>query len=214
VIVPFRWPDLVADLRAGRFDVAMGGVTVRPERAVVGRFTRPVVRAGAVVLARPGAPPTDEAGLRLAVNAGGHLERLARRLFPGAVIVPEAENQRLAETVASGRADAVLTDEVEADLLTTAHPDLVRRGPFTRDAKAYLGTDPGLVAELDAWVRTREADGTLAGLRARWLGREHAVPRSGFESDLDALLALVDLRLAFMPAVASAKLAARRPIEP
>src|SRR5262249_56427132 len=28
VIVPFRWPDLVDDLRAGRFEVAMGGVTV------------------------------------------------------------------------------------------------------------------------------------------------------------------------------------------
>src|SRR5207244_3313082 len=75
------------------------------------------------------------------------------------------------------------------------------------------GRDPALVAELDAWLRAREADGTLAALRARWLGAERARARSAFASDLDALLALVDLRLAFMPAVAAAKRKTGRPVE-
>src|SRR5205823_1067224 len=83
-----------------------------------------------------------------------------------------------------------------------AVPGAVRVGPFTRDRKGYLGRDPALVAELDAWLRAREADGTLAALRARWLGPERARARSAFASDLDALVALVDLRLAFMPAIA------------
>src|SRR2546427_5601045 len=30
-------------------------------------------------------------------------------------------------------------------------PGAVRLGPFTRDRKGYLGRDPALVAELDAW---------------------------------------------------------------
>jgi cyclohexadienyl dehydratase len=38
VWVRFRWPELAGDLRAGRFDVAVGGVTVRPERIALGRF--------------------------------------------------------------------------------------------------------------------------------------------------------------------------------
>src|SRR5207247_376825 len=67
------------------------------------------------------------------------------------------------------------------------------------------GRDPALVAELDAWLRAREADGTLAALRARWLGPERARARSAFASDLDALVALVDLPLAFIPAVPAAK---------
>src|SRR2546426_9256111 len=37
-------------LAAGRFDLAMGGVTLRPERAVAGVFTRPVAEAGAGVV--------------------------------------------------------------------------------------------------------------------------------------------------------------------
>jgi cyclohexadienyl dehydratase len=46
--VRFRWPELAADLRAGRFDVALGGVTVRRSGRVAHRRSR----AGAVVLVR------------------------------------------------------------------------------------------------------------------------------------------------------------------
>src|SRR5213594_897109 len=209
-LVPFRWPELTRDLAAGRFDLAMGGVTLRPERAVVGVFTRPVAEAGAVVLAHQRLDPRSS-WLRLGVNAGGHLERLAARRFPHALLVRTNDNRALAELLATGAADAILTDEAEADAL--AVPGAVRLGPFTRDRKGYLGRDPALVAELDAWLRAREADGTLAALRARWLGAERARARSAFASDLDALLALVDLRLAFMPAVAAAKRKTGRPVE-
>src|SRR2546422_11611922 len=74
-LVPFRWPELTRDLAAGRFDLAMGGVTLRPERAVACVFTRPVAEAGAVVLAHQRLDPRSS-WLRLGGNAGGHLERL------------------------------------------------------------------------------------------------------------------------------------------
>jgi len=173
-------------------------------------FTRPVAEAGAVVLAHQRLDPRSS-WLRLGVNAGGHLERLAARLFPHALLVRTHDNRALGELLASGAADAILTDEAEADAL--AVPGAVRLGPFTRDRKGYLGRDPALVAELDAWLRAREADGTLAALRARWLGPERARARSAFASDLDALVALVDLRLAFMPAVAAAKQKTGRSVE-
>jgi cyclohexadienyl dehydratase len=44
--VRFRWPQLLRDLAADRFDVAMSGVTVRPLRSVAGRFSVPSSRAG------------------------------------------------------------------------------------------------------------------------------------------------------------------------
>jgi cyclohexadienyl dehydratase len=107
----------------------------------------------------------------------------------------------------------VLTDDVEADVLAAAVPDASRLGPLTRDRKAYLARDPTLAAELDAWLRAREADGTLAELRAEWFGASHQNLRSAFDSDLAALLALIDLRLALMPAVAAAKETAGLPVE-
>src|SRR5207244_539438 len=122
------WPGLRRALAAGRFDLAMGGVTLRPERAVAGVFTRPVVEAGAVVLAHQRLDPRSS-WLRLGVNAGGHLERLAARLFPQALLVRTHDNRALGELLASGAADAILTDEAEADAL--AVPGAVRLVPCT-----------------------------------------------------------------------------------
>ena len=207
----FRWPDLIADLRAGRFDLAMGGITMRPERAVAGVFTRPIARAGAVVLTRSDAPRIERPGLRLGVNAGGHLERVALRLFPEAVLVRTTDNGQLPRLLSDGIADAVLTDEIEAGVIARDLPAARRGEPLTRDAKAYFGNDGALVGDLDRWLRGREADGTLAALRESWLGQPERRSMAG--SDLDALLAAIDLRLAFMPAVAAAKRAAGRAIE-
>src|SRR5262249_33426465 len=164
--------------------------------AVIGVFTRPIATAGAVVLARERLDP-GVSGLRLGVNEGGHLERVAARLFPRALLVRTSDNRALGGLLESGAAEAILTDDADAD--APAAPGAARLGPFTRDHKASLGRDPALVAELDAWLRAREIDGTLAELRARWLGPARGGPRSARASDLDALVALVDLRLAFMP---------------
>jgi cyclohexadienyl dehydratase len=211
-LVAFRWDDLTRDLAAGHFDVAMGGVTMRPERAVRGTFTRPVVETGAVVLAGPDLEPFDRPEVHLAVNAGGHLERVARRLFPHATLVLARDNRSLPDLVRAGAADALLTDDAEATGFAAALPGTVRSGPLTRDRKAYLARDPELARQLDLWLRARETDGTLAMLRARWLDAERAARTTSSGSDLGALLALVDLRLALMPAVAAAKEAAGRPV--
>ena len=215
-IIRVRWPDLTRALAAGKFDLAIGGVTMRPERAVVGTFSRPIARTGAVVLARrePDGRPPDlgRPGLRIGVNAGGHLERVGARLFPQAVLVRTTDNGALPALLAAGAADAILTDDVEADGFAARVPDAARVGPLTRDRKAFLGRDPALVARLDAWLRAHEADGTLAILRGRWLGAARADARSLPSADLDALLALIELRLSVMPAVAAAKRDAGRPI--
>jgi cyclohexadienyl dehydratase len=216
-LVRFAWPQLVPDLQAGKFDVAMGGVTIRPERALVGRFTRPVAQTGAIVLTRGGlarsADDIGRRGVRLAVNAGGHLERVARRLFPAASIMAVPDNRMLPRLLRDGGADAVLTDDVEAPSFEDEIPYIARVGPVTHDRKAYLAADGVLADELDAWLRARAIDGTLDELSRHWLGPSRGAARTAFDSDLDALLALVDLRLAFMPAVAAAKETTGRPVE-
>jgi cyclohexadienyl dehydratase len=208
-IVEFRWPALEMDLQANRFDVAMSGVTMRPWRALVGTFARPMARVGAMVLMRPGIATTltelDTGANRIGVNQGGYLERVARRLFRRAEIVPIGDNRQLAAHLHGGAVDALVTDELEAPIFARAVPGAVAMGPLTHDRKAYLARDPALADELDAWLREREIDGSLPALRARLLGPRWATPPSAAASDLDALLAAIELRLAFMPAVALAK---------
>jgi cyclohexadienyl dehydratase len=203
-LVQVRWPDLGPALGRGEFDVAMSGVTVRLDRLLEGRFTGPVARTQAVLAAPHGTPPP-----RVAVNRGGHLERVARAAFPEARLVLVDDN-RLAEALAAGVADGVVTDSLELPAL--AIPDLAVVRTLSDDRKAYfLRADAGaLAADLDAWLALRERDGWLPALRRHVLG-----PGSDPSPQPAAVARLTDLigrRLMLMPAVASAKRAAGLPV--
>jgi cyclohexadienyl dehydratase len=208
--VRFRWPDLSQSLASGAFDVAVGGITVRPERTLRGVFTRPVVVTGAVALVRDGARFPDAASLaraRIAVNAGGHLERVARALFPRAQVVAVPDNRAPPRLLAAGEVDAALTDGAEAPLWRREAPGAHPIGPLTRDAKAWWvrADRPELARELDAWLAAREADGHLARVRAAHLG---VADSPAAAAPLAALLAAVRERLELAPLVAEAKRAA------
>ena len=182
---------------------------MRPERAVAGEFTRPVVDAGAVVVTYNRIDPRTSA-LRLGVNAGGHLERLAARLFPRALLVRTSDNRRLADLLDTGAAEAILTDEVEADALDlpgALHLGTVHARPQGLPrARPCADRPPGRVAPRARGRRlAREGPRALARPRPRRRAQRLRV-------DLDALLALIDLRLAFMPAIASAKQRAGHPV--
>jgi cyclohexadienyl dehydratase len=195
--VAFRWPDLGPDVAAGRFDVAMSGVTWTPERATQGFLTRAVAASGPCWL---GASTPKRVG----VNRGGALERFARRRFADARI-ETADNQALPDLLARGVVDAIVTDRFER-----VHWN--RRGwpehcEPAADRKVYWVTPDragDLGPRLDAWLARNEP--ALDALRARWLGG--SAPRT----EIDHLIDLLARRLALMPAVARAKRDAGQPL--
>ena len=213
--VPFRWSGLEADLARGRFDLAMSGVTVRADRSIAGRFSLPVTVSGAIVLVPAGSAFTDAAMLdrpevQLAVNAGGHLERTARRLFPSAAIRPVAKNEDVLSQLGMPGIDAVVTDDLEAPHWLARRAGLRALGPLTRDYKAAwfptVASDER--ARFDRWLLEAEGDGRLA----RWR-TEHGLPPARTAEPVAALLASIDERLSLMPDVARAKHVLGRAIE-
>ena len=213
--VPFRWRDLLADLAANRFDAAASGVTVRPERSAAGRFSVPVAETGAVALVPAGSAAQSLADLnrpevRVVVNRGGHLERVTRAHLPRARIEALNRNKAVRAALLDGRADAAISDSVEAPQWQRG-ANLRVVGPFTRDRKAWLlRADAGMEAlRLDRWLLAREADGSLGRWRV-----QHGLPAAPATAEpLAALLAALDERLALMPLVARVKRVNRLPIE-
>jgi cyclohexadienyl dehydratase len=208
-LVPFRWPKLLEDLGSGRFDLAMSGVTVRPERSSAGRFSVPVAESGAVLIVREPdrwarLEALDTRTARVGVNAGGHLEPVARQRFPHATLIAIPENDAVLYALLSATVDAIVSDQPEAALWVKRIEGGAVYGPFTRDRKAYLlrADRPGLAADLDAWLLARESDGTLAALRVEHL---EGVAPDPVATPLSALLAAVDERLALMPIVGASK---------
>ena len=190
--VPFRWPELQDAVAANRFDVAMSGVTWRPERALVGFMTQAVAAGGPCLVGS--AEPA-----RIAVNRGGILERWVRESFPGAEVVAVDDNLSLPDRLRSGEVEAFATDSFEVAHLAPEE-GVARRCEPPRDRKVYW-VAPARVGDLgpvlDAWLDLNEA--ALDELRRTWLGG--AAPRD----PVDHLVDLLARRLAFMPFVAAWK---------
>lgn len=220
VLVGFAWPDLHRRFLADDFDVVMSGVTVRGDRVALAPMTQAVARASAVLVvpATRAAPIAgDGAGATVAVNRGGHLERVARAQLPRATIVTLDDNRSLPQVLASGRVDGVVTDSLELASFT-AHGGVEPRVArvLSQDRKAYWVSprDPALAASLEAWLAAREADGTLARLRAEHLGGAgDPAPGGPRSAAARRVVDLVARRLLLMPEVAEAKRAAGLPVE-
>jgi cyclohexadienyl dehydratase len=214
--VPFKWPELSSRLGQGAFDIAASGITMRADRVLFGRFSRPYAITGAVACVRKEdagrfsrTGELDKPSVRIAVNRGGHLAQVARSTFPHAAIELLDKNTALFTRVTSKAVDAVVSDSAE---VFAASPGLAVLGPFTRDRKAFFvrRDAPGLVRFVDEWLFRHEGDGSLAKLRRKWLGSPEPTLHRPL---LEAVLADIELRLALMPWVGAAKRVLFKPIE-
>lgn len=201
--VPFTWPTLTTAVTRQRFDIAMGGITWRPERALLGTMTRAVHMDGPCELHLTG--PSPAGPLRIGVNRGGFLEQWTRGHFPNHPIHTVTDNNSLPELLASGQVDLIITDSSEAQHFM--RPNFVRHCHPPRNRKVYWVTTaapPQLAANVDHWLATHEA--TLSALRHTWLKQSRPW------TPTQHLIDLLGRRLALMPAVAASKRTTGTPI--
>jgi len=216
-LVRFAWPELIAGLQGGKYDLALSGITARGDRALSGRFSRPYAVTAAVALVRAADrgrfadyAALNRTNVRLIVNAGGYLEGVARRLFPQATIITTTDNPQLFAPVLEKTADAAISDSAEAHAHRSS--GLISLGPMTHDRKALLiaGGAPEFASWVDAWLRDRERDGFLPKLRQRYLG---APARDALPAVVEAVWGAIQLRCELMPYVGAYKFAHGLPIE-
>src|SRR5258708_31492228 len=138
----------MADFTAGKFDAAMGGVSVSLERQKKGLFSIAYLVDGRARIARCAdgdkyatLAGIDQAATRVIVNPGGTNEKYARDNLKLAPITVYADNVMIFDQIAAGKADVMITDASETMLqqklhksvLCAVHPDK----PFNFSEKAY-----------------------------------------------------------------------------
>ena len=169
-LVPTAWPVLLDDFTAGRFDAAMGGVSVNAARAARGTFSTVVYVDGKRPVARcadqdrfTSVEAIDQPGVRVVVNPGGTNQEFARANIKRAALAVHADNATVFDEILAGRADVMVTDGIEADHQAFIHPELCPThvaAPFTRLEKAYLlPNDPDLVRKVNGWIAAEVASG-------------------------------------------------------
>lgn len=174
------WTGLVGDLEGQRFHLAVGGVTRTLKRQTRAAFTDPVYLIGKCPLVRSGEAgkydsltKIDRPDVTVAVNPGGTNEAYVRKHLKRARILVETDNLKIPELVAGGKADVMLTDNVEARLAGRRDPRLEAVSPDHPWTSESLGLmtrrdDQAFVNWLNLFLYQAEADGRLQRLREKW----------------------------------------------
>ncbi len=119
--VKTSWPALMEDTLAGKFDLAICGITITDERKEQALMSEGYLENGKTVLCR-----AEDAGrytsleainrpeVRIMENPGGLNEKFAREYLPDAELIIHDVNQEIPGLVASGEADVMITEIMEA----------------------------------------------------------------------------------------------------
>lgn len=179
-IVPTAWGKMLADLEAGAFDMAVGGVSITLDRQKKAYFSTPLLRDGKTPIARCAdkerfaeIKDIDKVDVRVVVNPGGTNERFARANIKTAPIRVHPDNTTIFDEIVKGAADVMITDAVETRLqqklrpeLCAIHPDK----PFDFSEKAYMmRRDYALKLFVDQWLHQMRETGAYAKLYAKWI---------------------------------------------
>jgi cyclohexadienyl dehydratase len=161
------WPNLLADLCAGKFEIAVGGIFRAEERERLALVSRPLAITGKVALVRRGEEQRygsleaiDTPGTTVVEDRGGTNEQFARAHIEQAKLVVLPDNHSPFDHLLDGTVDVMFTDSVEAlyrqqimPELCAVHPDR----PYTRVEKVFLfRKDQGALRDrFDRWLVAR-----------------------------------------------------------
>ncbi len=181
--------ELFAGLQNGKYDAAIGAITVTDERNAIVDFTDPYFTAGqaAVSFYNPGqgiAIRTDTpaitgaeslvSGLRVGVQSGTTGFQFASTTL-AAEVVPFPEPEPALNALAAGELDAVIVDIPVIISYIRTHPDAGLRitgGPVTDESYAIAVNQKksDVLALLNRALSTVRENGTYDQLFNRWFG--------------------------------------------
>ncbi len=119
--IPTTWPTLMEDTLAGKFDLAICGITITEARQEQALMSDGYLGNGKTVLCRAedaeiytSIESINRPEVTVMENPGGLNEKFARENLPDAALIIHAANEEIPGLVADGEADVMITEIMEA----------------------------------------------------------------------------------------------------
>lgn len=179
--VPTTWKTLSADTMAGKFDIAISGITRTFARAKDMDMSRGYLLFGKTILCRKEDAKkfTSEADLnkksvRVMVNPGGTNEKFALSNLPDCTLLVHPQNAEIPSLIAEGKADVMITETMEARRYVRDDARLAAPlidDPFTKSQFGILMAkgDQEWLNYVNFFMEEKDMDGTLDKLEDEYI---------------------------------------------
>ena len=191
--VPTTWPTLAADMQAGKFDIALCGISRNFARAKSmamsdaygeGLFGKTILCRKSDAKKFKSVADLNRSDVRIMINPGGTNEKFARANLPNAKLIVHEDNADIPIQIADGKADIMITETVEAVSWCKREPRLAAPlvdKPFegTRHSCGILlqKGDQEFLNYVNFVLAELRMDGRLEQLEIKYLGRKNASKR-------------------------------------
>lgn len=179
--VKTTWSDMMKDLQADKFDIAVGGVTRNTARQKTAYVSQGYVTFGKAPLIRAEdkdkyktLEDINKPSVRIGVNPGGTNEVFVRQHLTKANVTVVENNLDIPHLVADGTYDVMITDTVEAMTYAKADSRLyaaLTDKPFTKSEKGYMIPRGDFVyaSYLEMWMDEMKLQGKFDALFKKWM---------------------------------------------
>ena len=179
--VKTTWPTLLKGIQEDQYDIAMCGITRNLARQKVAGLSHPYINVGKSPLIRTAdrsrfktLTDIDRPGVKIGVNPGGTNQRFVDANIKQATVVVIERNLSIPERIVAGEVDVMITDNVEAMIVSKAEPRLYAVDPentYTKDDFGYLTPrdDPAWINYVNLWLDLAKLKGDLARLHQKWI---------------------------------------------
>ena len=179
--VQTSWPTLMEDTLAGKFDLAICGITVTEARKEQALMSDGYLGNGKTVLCRAedadrftSLEAVHRPEVRVMENPGGLNEKFARENLPEAELIIHQVNQEIPGLIADGAADVMITEIMEAGYYVGRDSRLAAPliyAPFTRGELGVLlprGSE-ALLDYVNDFLAREKASGRIDELAERYI---------------------------------------------
>jgi polar amino acid transport system substrate-binding protein len=178
-IVESEFDGLIPALQTGKIDLAISGMTIKPERAEIVDFSQPYYQVGQVILLQKKLEGTiteasqlNDPKWKIAVQTATTGQFAAEEFMPKAELLRYGTGIECANAVRQGDADAMVFDDPLIRIFWGENPDRVTAllDPFTREdlGLAVKKGNAPLREAVNAYLDEIEASGEAARLQKEY----------------------------------------------